>query len=359
MQLILLMHQVASNWRLVDQSFTELQMVSNNWEINDRCIDSSERSINYQTCTQNYIQYVLLDDNRRYMYKSFNYKSYQAQVIFDAYFDDADNDIDSSLKVSYDSNKDSKSEQLLYRRNYKQSDLNQNSVRICHSTWRDFEFYTVVSTIANSNTNQFKIKICFNPRRSCVSLGIKNLLIYINSCHPTCLTCNGPTETQCLSCFGNQSVQGGKCYCIPDQQFSETYIGCLQECSRDYSIADYDKICVNDKSIRSKFTLFESESIPQSNQRYYPLIFEKDEFNPRNSDLIMKIAMGLVLLESYILMKDFFTIKFIRIRITFYFFNFQETSTIYILHNNRIQSRIIKGSSDFQVDYLVKIFEKN
>ncbi|CAD8088636.1 unnamed protein product [Paramecium primaurelia] len=360
MQLILLMHQVASNWRLVDQSFTELQMISNNWEINDRCFDSLERSINYQTCTQNYIQYVLLDDDRRYIYKSFNYKSYQAQVIFDAYFDDADNDVDSSLKVSYDSNKDSESEQLLYRRNYKQSDLNQNSVRICHSTWRDFEFYTVVSTIANSNTNQFKIKICFNPRRSRVSLGINNLLIY--QFLPSNLFNLQWSYRNIMFII----VQGGKCQCIPDQQFSETYIGCLQECSRDYSIADYDKICVNDKRIRSKFTLFESESIPQSNQRYYPLIFEKDEFNPRNSDLIYENCNGISFIGKLYFNEGFLyqmslenAIKFIRIRITFYLFNFQETSTIYILHNNRIQSRIIKGSSDFQVDNLVKIFEKN
>ncbi|CAD8162332.1 unnamed protein product [Paramecium pentaurelia] len=365
-QLLLLICLVVANWRLIDQSFTEMQMISNNWKIKDGCSDSDETSFNYQTCSENSLQYVKLDEDRRYLYKSFSYKGYQAQVIFDVFYDEADGDEDSYLKVSYDSNKDSESDQQLYRRDYEEDDLIQNSARICRSSWRDFEFYTIVSTIANSNTNKFTIKICFRPKTSDMEVGIKNLLIYVNTCHPTCLTCNGPQENQCLSCFNSQSVQGGKCICILDQQFSETYIGCRQECSRDFSIARFDKICVNDNRILSKFTLFEDNDIPQSNQRYLPLLFEQDEFNPKNTDLIYENCNGISFIGKLQFNEGMLyqmnlenAIKFIRIRITFYLFNFQDTSNIQIQYNGQIKSKIAKDSSGFQVENLVKIFEKN
>lgn len=91
----------------------------------------------------------------------------------------------------------------MYRRNYEEDDLIQNSARICLSNWGDFEFYTIVSTIAVSNTNKFTIKICLRPETSSMEVGIRNLQIYVNTCHPTCLTCNGPLETECLSCFNS------------------------------------------------------------------------------------------------------------------------------------------------------------
>lgn len=46
------------------------------------------------------------------------------------------------------------------------SDLIQNSREICNPTIDKFELYTIVSTIADFNTNSFKIKICLDPRTS-------------------------------------------------------------------------------------------------------------------------------------------------------------------------------------------------
>ncbi|CAD8190851.1 unnamed protein product [Paramecium octaurelia] len=364
--LTILFHQVVGDWRLIDQSFTDASMVNNNWKIRDGCSDSSETSFDYPSCSSNSLKYVRLDDDRRYLYKTFNYKSFQVRVVFDVFYDDADDDDESYLKVSYESNKDSESDQQLYRRDYEEDDLIQNSARICRSSWGKFEFYTIVSTIASSNTNKFTIKFCSRPRSDSMEVGIRNLLIYINSCHPTCLTCDGPTETDCLSCFNSQSQQGGKCICIPDQQFSETYIGCRQECSRDFSIARYDKICVNDNRIKSKYTLFEDDTIPQSTQRYQPLTFEGDEFNPRYTELVIENCNGISFIGKLqfnegmlykMSLED--AVKFVRIRISFYLFNFQTTSNIKLIHNGQIQSSITKDSSSFQVENLLIIFEKS
>lgn len=32
------------------------------------------------------------------------------------------------------------------------------------------------------------------------------MLVYVNACHPTCLTCDGPSESDCLTCFDNKAV---------------------------------------------------------------------------------------------------------------------------------------------------------
>ncbi|CAD8104762.1 unnamed protein product [Paramecium sonneborni] len=365
-QLIILIHQGTANWMLIEKSFSDIIIGSNNWQFRNSCSEIFPALFQQSTCSENQQKYVKLDDNIRYLYKSFDYKCFQAQVIFDVFYDDADDINESQLIVSYDDNKILEADQQLYQRYYKQSDLIQNSARICHSTLSNFEFHTIVSTIANSNTNYFKIKFCFTPQNTDMKISIKNLLIYVNTCHPTCLTCNGPTETQCLSCYYG-SVNGGKCMCYWDQQFSETFIGCRQECSRDYSIARFDKICVIDNRIKQKFTLFQNTNILNSNQRYFPLIFQKDEFYSKgNTDLIYDDCDGhdfvgmLQFNEGMIYQMNLENaVKFIRIRITFYLFNFQQASIIEILHNNQIQSRIIKQQSGFQVENSVKIFQNN
>lgn len=44
---------VVANWRLIDESFTELKMESNNWRLKDGCSDSSDTSFSFSTCSEN------------------------------------------------------------------------------------------------------------------------------------------------------------------------------------------------------------------------------------------------------------------------------------------------------------------
>ncbi|CAD8104073.1 unnamed protein product [Paramecium primaurelia] len=384
--LVIFIQYVMANWRLVDYSFTEKLISTNNWEMKECCSSgSSNIGVDINSCASNQLEYVRLSKFKRYLQKSFAYKSFQVQIIFDAFFDGAISE-NSEIAVMYDSNRSSDNDRQLFLLDYDQNDLNQNSRLICHSSTGNFKLETIVSNQVDSYSNNFSIKICFDPYdhrcdddcdrdhhysdsycdNDYIQIGIRNMLVYVNTCHPTCLTCNGPTESDCLTCFDNKVVQVGECECIAEQQFSETYIGCLQECSRDYSIARFDKICVKDTRIKSKFTLFEDDVIPQSDYRYSPFIFEKDEFYPKNTDLIQNNCNGISFVgklqfsEGMIYQMNLENaVKFIRIRITFYLFNFLETSSIQIIHNNQLQSRITKGSSDFQVENLLKIFEKN
>ncbi|CAK90082.1 unnamed protein product (macronuclear) [Paramecium tetraurelia] len=359
--LIFLLQHVVANWILIDNSFTNMPIIENNWKTFSGYLEQFETSFISSTCSENSLEYAILQSSVQQLSKRLSYKGYEAQVIFDVYFDDADSAVESQFKVTYEFKDNfTYSEQQLYQRDYKQSDLIQSSALTCHSTVSNFDFQTVVSTIAQHNKNQFSIKLCLDPGNDNMKVGIRNLLIYVNTCHPTCFTCNGPTETECLSCFQNE-ISAGRCTCIPNYQFSQTLIGCLQECRRENSIARFDKICVEDKRIKQNVTLFSSTNF---NSGYFPLIFEKDEFNYKNSDLVdddcyhhdfigkLQYNEGMLYqmnLES--------SVKFIRIRITFYLFNFNETSSIYILQNNQLQSRITKDPNGFSVENLQKISE--
>lgn len=32
-------------------------------------------------------------------------------------------------------------------------------------------------------------------------VGLRNILIYVNTCHFTCASCSGGTEYECLTCY--------------------------------------------------------------------------------------------------------------------------------------------------------------
>ncbi|CAD8202670.1 unnamed protein product [Paramecium pentaurelia] len=141
---------------------------------------------------------------------------------------------------------------------------------------------------------------------------------------------------------------------------------CIQECFRDYSIVRYDKICVQDNRIKSIIKLFNDIIIQKSNQfRYYSFIFLFDKFYPKNTDLIKENCNGISFIGNLQFSERMLyqlnlqeSIKFLRIHITFYLFNFQDSSKIEILHNNQTLSRIIKDPLGFQHENLITIFEK-
>ncbi|CAD8134923.1 unnamed protein product [Paramecium pentaurelia] len=337
--------QVFATLRLLDLSFTDNNIQNNNQIMARTCTNAVQVSFQTKNCNQNPLNYVQLTRNQEYISKSFQCRSFQVQIVLDVFFIEADLS-NSKFKVSL---QNSANEQVIYSRIYKRDDLTQNSGMICNNFFDDFEFLTISSTINNLDAKDFVINICFDPDDPDMEIGIRNMLIY-DSCYPTCLTCNGPSKTDYLTCFDNQSVQSGQCLCISEQQYSETDIGCRQECDRDYSIANQDKICVQDNRIKSKFTLFDNSVIPLSNQdRYQPFIFLADIFHPKNTDLIYENCNGISFIGKFQFSEGMLyqmdlqnSVKFLRIRLTFYLFDFQESSKIEIIYDNQIYSRIIK-----------------
>ncbi|KAL4489108.1 hypothetical protein ABPG73_005595 [Tetrahymena malaccensis] len=77
---------------------------------------------------------------------------------------------------------------------------------------------------------QLQIKSSFVS--STASYGIRNILLHLETCDQSCLTCNGPTSNNCLSCPSNFSLVGTQCKC--SSGFFAYLNTCLQQCPQGY-----------------------------------------------------------------------------------------------------------------------------
>ncbi|KAL4462747.1 hypothetical protein ABPG72_019583, partial [Tetrahymena utriculariae] len=74
--------------------------------------------------------------------------------------------------------------------------------------------------------------------------GLKNLYISVDTCHDSCLTCNGPTSNQCLICPSNSVKHGNTCTCN-----SGTYAQnnqCVSICQAGQIQDSSGTLCVDD-----------------------------------------------------------------------------------------------------------------
>ncbi|EWS75690.1 zinc finger lsd1 subclass family protein (macronuclear) [Tetrahymena thermophila SB210] len=76
------------------------------------------------------------------------------------------------------------------------------------------------------------------------AFGIKNLYVYLNTCHPSCLTCDGPNYNNCLSCSDNKKYSPNLKTCsLCDNGQLYHYGNCVDSCPGLF-LADYiNQIC--------------------------------------------------------------------------------------------------------------------
>ncbi|EWS75787.1 zinc finger lsd1 subclass family protein (macronuclear) [Tetrahymena thermophila SB210] len=74
--------------------------------------------------------------------------------------------------------------------------------------------------------------------------GFRNFYIYVDTCHDSCLTCNGPTATQCLTCPPNSTQNGNTCTCISGYYAQNN--SCIQTCQPGFIQDSTGKLCVQD-----------------------------------------------------------------------------------------------------------------
>ncbi|CAD8085417.1 unnamed protein product [Paramecium sonneborni] len=357
----LLVSLTKEDWIQIDQSFYSTTVSSNNWVTRRSCLCNNNCQENFQTgqCSSNSLEFQRLRKDRQRIQKQFNQQSFQVYVIFDVYFDYSDSS-DSRFNVTYQEG--SSSQSIIYSKNYKNQDLVQKSNRIC-TGGGDYEFdlNTVVSTTVNKFANSFIIAFCMDPQQDYISVFIRNLLVYANICYPTCKTCS--TSTTCTSCYYQTLQAGDACLCDPSHQFAQSAVGCRQECERDYYIARSDQICVPDRRIKSNQKYFDSNSISSSDfPRYKPFQFIPDIFHYQNTDLVYDNCDGNDFVgELYfnegmqLFLGKINAIKFIRLRISFYCFNFQTDSKIQIFIDNIQQAELLKIPSSYSYNNIVKI----
>ncbi|EWS76892.1 zinc finger, LSD1 subclass family protein, putative, partial (macronuclear) [Tetrahymena thermophila SB210] len=68
----------------------------------------------------------------------------------------------------------------------------------------------------------------------------------ISPCHPTCQSCDGPLENNCLSCAISSGASGpvkGKCTCNDPTNVFQFGI-CLKTCDSSKFLFESNKICV-------------------------------------------------------------------------------------------------------------------
>ncbi|EAR90503.3 zinc finger lsd1 subclass family protein (macronuclear) [Tetrahymena thermophila SB210] len=74
--------------------------------------------------------------------------------------------------------------------------------------------------------------------------GFKNVYLYVDTCHDTCLTCSGPTASQCLSCPQYSTQTGNTCTC--NSGYYALSNSCILSCQAGYVKDSTGKLCVQD-----------------------------------------------------------------------------------------------------------------
>ncbi|EAR90500.2 zinc finger lsd1 subclass family protein (macronuclear) [Tetrahymena thermophila SB210] len=75
--------------------------------------------------------------------------------------------------------------------------------------------------------------------------GLKNLYLTVDTCHKSCLTCNGPAANQCTSCPPNSTQNGNTCNCnsgtyaLDNQCLNVCPAGQIQDSTRTLCVIDF------------------------------------------------------------------------------------------------------------------------
>ncbi|KAL4462749.1 hypothetical protein ABPG72_019585 [Tetrahymena utriculariae] len=114
-------------------------------------------------------------------------------------------DLDDYIYVNINGQSDAYQKDVWYY-GYYFCNLNNNIQDEIVLFHKNFTSHTVsfINILVWSKTNQI-----INDE----GFGLKNLYISVDTCHDSCLTCNGPTANQCLTCPPNSTQNGNTCKC--------------------------------------------------------------------------------------------------------------------------------------------------
>lgn len=89
--------------------------------------------------------------------------------------------------------------------------------------------YTIYKKFSH-NKKSIKIQITHEQSFSSSEIGIRNLFIYINTCHKSCKSCHGENYDDCDSCNENAKLILSKCLC-EDNLITDH---CIDACPENY-----------------------------------------------------------------------------------------------------------------------------
>ncbi|KAL4474454.1 hypothetical protein ABPG72_007853 [Tetrahymena utriculariae] len=90
----------------------------------------------------------------------------------------------------------------------------------------------------------FKLKSNTNEDRDNEGYAFKNVHLFVDTCHNSCLSCDGPTENQCTDCPLNSQKNGRTCKC--NTNFYAYKNSCVKKCPKGFRENETSKLCVLD-----------------------------------------------------------------------------------------------------------------
>ncbi|EAR98908.3 zinc finger lsd1 subclass family protein (macronuclear) [Tetrahymena thermophila SB210] len=146
-----------------------------------------------------------------------------------------------------------------------------DGVKIClGSTSYNDQLYFFQKNITHTNSQlNLQFTSNFDQDNSDEGFGIKNLSVRVDTCHPSCATCSGPSQNQCQSCPNKGTLQNGACTC-PSMGIAHNY-QCLNQCPQGFQPDSTNSFCVETFCNPSKCSKCDSngQSCSQCANGYY------------------------------------------------------------------------------------------
>ncbi|CAK76405.1 unnamed protein product (macronuclear) [Paramecium tetraurelia] len=368
--LVALIQMANSEWMLIYSDFYQLLIIKqDSWNSYKTCSDQDREETQTKQCLTNNLEFMRLSDSKSSLEKKFYYPHYQLRIITDVIYIRSKNGINSAFQIQIIDSPGSK--QSIFERFYDQISLqeyfkvcDQQCSYTCTLNKKRIEIKTFISDTINHLTPIFTISYCMQFEDKEMRIGLRNILIYANSCHISCASCDGDTKFNCLTCYQG-SLIGGVCLCDEANKYAHRLIGCVQECPIDYYIADSSNYCQFDPRIKSMVKYFAFSTISNGDKiPYDPWIYEPDPFHVSNSDMIVtcsgKDQVGKFTYSSSMQLKlpQNEGLVYLRIRASFHFFGWQPTSVLIITVDQYSQMRIEKTMDNYTiVNGKLNIFE--
>ncbi|CAD8154790.1 unnamed protein product [Paramecium octaurelia] len=356
-----LIQVVNSEWILIQSDFYQEQIVEqDSWDSYWKCSNQNNEATQKKQCLTNDLEFMRLSDTKSRLQKEFYYPHYQLRIITDIIYIRSKSGNDSAFQIRIMDS--SGSTQQIFERLYNEGSLKQY-YKVCKQYCsynctlnnRSIEIKTFISDKINHQTPIFTISYCLQFEHEEMRIGLRNILIYANSCHISCASCNGDTKDNCLTCYQG-SPQGGVCLCDEANKYTHRLIGCVEECPRDYYMTDSSNYCQFDPRIQSMIKYFENSNISNGDQlAYEPWIYEPDPFHVSNSNNIFTCSgqnqVGQLTYSSSMQLKlpKNEGLVYLRIRVSFHFFGWQPTSVLMITVDQYSQMRIEKTIGNYTI----------
>ncbi|EAS02591.2 zinc finger lsd1 subclass family protein (macronuclear) [Tetrahymena thermophila SB210] len=122
---------------------------------------------------------------------------------------------------------------------------NNDGVKLCGTTSNDILILYNKNFTHSASSLTLQITASMNKLETIQGFVMRNLYIFIDTCHFTCATCSGPSYDQCLSCPLHSSPTNGN-QCVCDAGYYAYQFQCVPSCPTGFTPDSNNQFCVID-----------------------------------------------------------------------------------------------------------------